>query len=170
MKYSKGQKSESTKKVADHRGPKTITDSNTKETPPVKKRSDTVRQDDASKRCHMHVSLFMSEHSGNWYLMPKSDLQHSFHGAFEENSRSLNESHLTEEQHSFMRLMYNQGIGNQAIANIMTDIVNKAGLSGEFLAETIRNINVKCQAVMDEIAGISANMSLATETIKRLNE
>ena len=58
----------------------------------------------------------------------------------------------------------------QTIANIMSEFLNKSGKSGEFLAETIENINEKCQAAMDVIADIASAMTIAEETMGRLNE
>ena len=39
--------------------------------------------------------------------------------------------------------MYGKGVVNQTIANIMADVLTKAGKSGEFLASTTRNTNVE---------------------------
>ena len=69
-----------------------------------------------------------------------------------------------------MRIVYDNGVSTQIIANIISEVLNKSGKSGEFLAETIRNINAKCQAAMDEISNISSDMTIAEKTMGRLNE
>ena len=69
-----------------------------------------------------------------------------------------------------MRLVYDKGVSTQTIADIMSEVLNKSGKSGEFLAESIRNINAKCQAAMDEISNISSDMTIAEETMGRRNE
>ena len=66
--------------------------------------------------------------------------------------------------------MYGKGVVNQTIANIMADVLTKAGKSGEFLASTTRNTNVESQAAMDGIANITLDMTIAEKTIGRLNE
>ena len=60
-----------------------------------------------------------------------------------------------------MHLVYDEGVANQTKENIMSEVLNKAGKSGEFLVSTIRNIDVKCQAAMDEILNIISNMTIA---------
>ena len=77
---------------------------------------------------------------------------------------------MNDEQINYMRLMYESGVTNQTIANIMSNALNKNGTPGEFLASTIKNINEKNQEAMDEIAGIDADWSVAQKTIGRLNE
>ena len=52
----------------------------------------------------------------------------------------------------------------------MSEVLNKSRKLGEFLAQTIRNINGKCQAAMDAIAGILSDMTIAEKTMRRLNE
>ena len=69
-----------------------------------------------------------------------------------------------------MKLMFNNGIQDATIANIMTELLNKQGKPGEFLASTIKNIHSKCQVAMDAIAGIDSNMSVAQRTLDRLDE
>ena len=64
-----------------------------------------------------------------------------------------------------MHLMHDKGITNQTITNIMPEVLDKAGKFGEFLASTIENINMKCQAAMDEIAKIMSDMYIAEETM-----
>ena len=82
----------------------------------------------------------------------------------------LNQADLSKNQFNYMRLVYDKGVSNQTIANIMSKVLNKSGKSGEFLADTIKNINAKCQAAMDEIANISSDMTIAEKTMGRLNE
>ena len=65
--------------------------------------------------------------------------------------------------------MFNAGVGAQTVANIMTQLLNKQGRPGEFLASTIKNIHTNCQAAMDEIAGISGDATVAERTLERLN-
>ena len=70
-----------------------------------------------------------------------------------------------------MHLMYDKGAANQTIVDIMSEVLNKADKSGEFLASTtIENINVQCQATMVEIANTMSYMTIAKKIIRRLNE
>ena len=82
----------------------------------------------------------------------------------------LNQADLSENQFNYMGLMYDKGVSTQKMANIMFEVLNKCGKSGEFLAETIRNSNAKCQASMDEIANIVSDMTITEKTMGRLNE
>ena len=86
------------------------------------------------------------------------------------NSNLFDEDDLNDDQMNYLRLMCESGVSDQTVANIMTNVMNKAGKQGEFLSSTIRNINKKCQDAMDEIAGLSsADMTIAQRTIDRLN-
>ena len=82
----------------------------------------------------------------------------------------MNEADLSENQFNYMRVMYEKGVIPQIIANIMSEVLNKSGKSGGFLAQTIKNINKKCQAAMDIVAGISSDMTTAEKKMGRLNE
>ena len=66
--------------------------------------------------------------------------------------------------------MYENGISQTTIANVMTNAVNKEGITGEFLGSTIKNITTGMQQAMDEIAGIDSSWSIAQKTIQKLNE
>ena len=118
----------------------------------------------------MNIKVFHCNFDECWYLLSSSHLEHQFHPKEDVDTDLLNEADLSENQFNYMRVMYEKGVSPQTIANIMSEVLNKSGKSGAFLAQTIRNINEKCQAAMDVIAGISSDMSIAEKTMGRLNE
>ena len=93
-----------------------------------------------------------------------------FHPEEHPDTSLLNESDLNGSQFNYMHIMYDNGVTNQTIANIISDVLNKAGKSSEFLAYTIKNISVKCQANMYEIAKITSDMSITEKRMGRLNK
>ena len=114
--------------------------------------------------------FFHSEFDCCWYLSSSSQLEHRFHPEKHPNTDLLNQVDLSENQFNYMCLVYVKGVSTQTIENIMHKVLNKPGKSGEFLVETIRNINAKCQAAMYDIANISPDMTIAEKTMGRLNE
>ena len=180
MKYSSGKKSgkkrsvagvppEPRKRVSDHRGgkPKYKKDDSS---PGIKKRTGSTISEDASRRCHAHVTAFFSDYDQCLYLRTDSNFHHSYHAEDFPDASLLNENDINEESFDFMKLMFNNGIQDATIAIIMTELLNKQGKPGEFLASTIRNIHYKCQAAMDAIAGIDSNLTVAQRTLDRLDE
>lgn len=163
MKYLPGRK----RRTADRRGTKAIIDKSA-DGGPVAKRTSSGRASSTDKRCHVHWTLYMSKRSGKWYLKTTSSLTHTFHPPIEDDANQLEEKDMNEEQHKYMRLMFDSGIGNQTIANIMTEVLNKQGKKGEFLAQTIKNMNEKCQQAIDMAQGISSDMTIAQRTIDKL--
>ena len=97
-------------------------------------------------------------------------MEHRFHPEEHLGTDLLNEADLSENPFNYMRLIYDKGVSPQTIASIMSEVLNKSGKLGEFLAQTIKNINEKCQAAMDIIAGISSDMTTAEKIMGRLNE
>jgi len=157
------------RKTVDERGKKPV--SKSKKPPiPVTRRTGGVRKADPEERCVMNIKVFFCDYDQYWYLLSSSNLAHRFHPEQDEDTDLLNEADLSENQFNYMRVMYEKGVAPQTIANIMSEVLNKSGKSGEFLAQTIRNINEKCQAAMDVIAGISSDMTIAEKTMSRLNE
>ena len=120
----------------------------------------------------MNIKIFYSEFDCCWYLSSSSQLEHRFHPEKYPRTDLLKQADLSENQCSYLCLgiMYDEGISNQTIANIMSAVLDKSGKSGEFLVDTIKNINAKCQAAMDEIANISSDMTIAEKKMGRLNE
>ena len=157
------------KKISDRRGQKTVSDKDKKQ-PSTKNRTLGGRAPTKDKRCFMNVRIDMSLFDGSWYFNSSSNFNHSYHGEDDPDISLLNESDLNDQQSNMMRLMFEQGIKDQTIANIMSSVLNKDGKPGEFLASTIRNINEKTQKAMDAIAGISADYSIAQKTMANLHE
>lgn len=157
------------KRIADRRGPKVVTDKSTKP-PAAKKRTLGSLAPTAKQRCFANVELDMFKQDGSWYLNSGTNFNHSYHGEEHKDSATLNESDLNEDDFNYMRLMYDSGVPNQTIANIMTNVANSAGKQGEFLSSTIKNINEKVQKAMDAIAGIEVDFSVAEKTIAVLKE
>ena len=137
MKSNK-QTPEKRKKVTDNRGKIPVKDANPTSTA---KRTLTSRAKSSDTRCHMNVRLDMSIRDGSWFLNSSSHLKHTYHGSDEPDTMLLNETDTNDEQINYMRLMYESGVTNQTIANIMSNALNKNGTPGEFLASTIKNIN-----------------------------
>ena len=163
------QKNQRSRKTLDQRGKNSVY-KNKKPTIPVTKRTVGVRPADVEERCLMNIKVFYCNFDECWYLLSSSHLEHRFHPEEDVDTNLLNEADLSENQFNYMRVMYDKGVSPQTIANIMSEVLNKSGKSGEFLAKTIRNINEKCQAAMDVIAGISSDMSIAEKTMAKLNE
>ena len=159
------------KYAADRRGTIVVLSPNRKKETVTKKRTDSGKAPSKATRCKMQISLFLSKVDDCWYMLQNStNFDHSFHPKERVNSTKLNANDLNEKQMNYLRLMYEQGVPNQTIANIMSNVVNEAGKEGEFLSSTIKNITVKCQKIMDEIAGISSDMSIAEKTLRNLTE
>ena len=66
--------------------------------------------------------------------------------------------------------MFKQGISPSSIADIMSKMLKENGKEGHFLAQLIRNMNVKIQTTMDMAAGVDKNWSIVHHTLKKLNE
>ena len=113
---------------------------------------------------------FCCQFDGCWYLLSSSHLESRFHPEQDVDTDLLNEADLSENRFNYMRVMYEKGVSPQTIANIMSEVLNKSWKSCEFLAQTIKNINEKCQAAMDVIACILSDMTIAEKTMGRLNE
>ena len=94
-------------------------------------------------------------------------MEHRFHPEEHLDTDLLNEADLSENQFNYMHLMYDKGKGvsPQTITSIMSKVLNKSGKSGEFLDQTIKNINEKCRGSMNIIAGISSDMTTAEKTM-----
>ena len=155
-------------KAADRRGRRAVYEKQEGEVS-LNKRTHSKRADDPTRRCHANVKTLVSDYCNGWFLMPDCDFHHCFHLPEEPDASLLNESDLSEDNLEYMRLMFNAGVGDQTVANIMTQMLNKQGRPGEFLASTIQNIHTNCQAAMDEIAAISADATVAERTLERLN-
>ena len=67
-----------------------------------------------------------------------------------------------------MKLLYQHDVPNQAIAAVMTEVLNKDGVDGELLSNTVRNVNKSTDNALDKIKGISADWSVAEKTLSRL--
>ena len=156
------------RRTVDRRGKKPVY-KNKKPTIPSR-RTGGMHAADAGERCLMNIEVSYCNFDECWYLLSSSHLEHRFHPEQDVDTDLLNEADLSENQFNYIRVMYEKGVSPQTIPNIMSKVVSKSGKSGEFLAQTIRNINEKCQATMDVIAGISSDMSIAEKTMGRLNE
>ena len=66
--------------------------------------------------------------------------------------------------------MFKQGISPSSIADIMSKMLKENGKEGHFLAQLIRNMNVKIQTAMDVAAGVDKDWLIAQRTLKKLNE
>ena len=78
----------------------------------------------------------------------------------------LSESDLNPQQIEFIHLMYENGVAQSAISNIMAHVVP----NGQLLSKTIKNITTKVQCAMDAMSNIDPSMYAATKTSIRLNE
>ena len=132
-------------------------------------RTFSVRAEDPSYRCHMNIQFFMTG-NGNWYLSTKSIFKHSYHSQVAEEARQLAKLDMNNEHLNYLQLMSEFGVPKSMIASIMTRKLNDEGMKGEFISDTVRNISVQIQKVMDEMAGISADYTVASRTIERLNQ
>ena len=134
-----------------------------------KKRTQSNLAESKETKCQMNIQFFMCPHLGYWYLNQKSNLQHSFHAPVDPNGSLLNKDNLNQTQMDMISEMYNVGIPASSIAEIMSNLVNKEGKSGEFIASTIRNITNDMQKAMDTISKVSSDWSLAKKTMEQLN-
>lgn len=116
----------------------------------------------------MHVRLLMSVKSGNWFLNMSSNFKHSNHPPEHADSTLLNESDMNQEEMNFLKLMYENGVVNSTLADIMTKVLNDGGKKGEFLTSTMKNVTTKLQDAMDEIQGVDPDWSVAQATVQRL--
>ena len=80
----------------------------------------------------------------------------------------LTQNDLSSSQMNYLQLMYDQGVPQSTIADIMSQVVNKDEKNDEFISSTIRNIGDQTQKAMDEIAGISPDFSVAKKTLLNL--
>jgi len=116
----------------------------------------------------MTVRFMMSVKSGNWYLNMSSNFKHSYHAAECADSTLLNKTAMNHEEMNFLKLMYENGVVNSTLADIMTKVMNKGGKQGEFLSSTMQNVTTKIQEAMDEIEGVDPDWSVAQTTVHRL--
>ena len=166
IKHTRGRKP-----TADRRGSGTVTSHNKSKKKKTKRRSTSQRPKDKDRKCP-HVVKVLLDYKDEYFLRSDSCMQHRFHGELEPETNLLNESDLDKEDMDYMKLMFDSNVAPQTIANIMSSIVNKKGKPGEFLASTIQNIGITCQAAMDAIAEVvgKSKMSEAEKTIQRLNQ
>ena len=82
--------------------------------------------------------LFLCNFDGCWYMLSSSHLEHCFYPEQHLDTDLLNEADLSENQFNYMHIMYEKGVSPQIIASIMSEVLNKSGKSGEFLAQTIK--------------------------------
>ncbi len=71
---------------------------------------------------------------------------------------------------SYLQLIYEHGVPWSTVADVMSQVVNKDGITGEFPSSTIKNIGNKTQKTMYEIAGISPNFNVAKKTLLNLQK
>lgn len=164
LKYSSGIR----KKAADRRGKEHKVDKVIGEEP-TGHRTHTTKSTSKEHRCHASVRFFVSM-SGNVYLKSVSNLEHINHVPVEQDSKPIESKDFTSEEEQYINLMFDSGVGNQTIANIMTKLLNKKGKTGEVLSRTIKSMNEQCQKAIDLAQGISSDMTQAEKTLARLNE
>ena len=136
----------------------------------IKNRSGSRRARSKESRCNMYLKLMMDKRNGKWYLGKSGSLQHSFHQPLPAETRLLDESNLSEDQLKWVEKMYQGGISHGSIAGVLNEVLTSEGTNGEFLASTIKNMTENMQKAIDEIAGISADMSVAERSFAVLNE
>ena len=77
---------------------------------------------------------------------------------------------MSNEQKDLLWQMYSEGISNISIANIMTTMINKRGILGEYTPASIKNITRRMQEVIDEVSGIKGIYDTCAErSITKLN-
>ena len=154
--------------ISDRRGSKVTKKKSEKEG--IQKKHNNAHQAESKEtKCSMNINFFISPHDGYWYLNKNSNMQHSFHFLLNEDSSLLNKDNLNQTQMDMIHEMYNIGIPDSSIAEIMSNLVNKSGTKGEFSASTIRNITTERQNAVNKIADVSSDWSIAKKTIAKLD-
>ena len=66
--------------------------------------------------------------------------------------------------------MYQEGVHLTTIANIMTSILNRKGLNGQFIPSAMKNMTRRMQIAIDALEGIvSSDYTVAEKSIVKLN-
>ena len=86
-----------------------------------------------------------------------------------EESSKLTKEHLSPSHLDMVFELYNNSVPNGKIANIMTSLINKTGTSGEFVPATMRNITTELEDIMNDIAQVHHDFSIAEKTLAKLN-
>ena len=132
------------------------------------RRTSGKRAENKERRCHMNVRVFMLTTNQCWYLSKSSNFQHTFHSFTDQNACTIARSNISGSHNCLMKLLYQHDVPNQAIAAVMTEVLNKDGVDGELLSNTVRNVNKSTDNALDKIKGISADWSVAEKTLSRL--
>ena len=113
----------------------------------------------------MKIELCLSGANDHFYLLNMSVLRHSFHPPVVKESQTLKQDDLTPEEQQWVHNMFNTGLMNGMIAQVMTRYANKLGRDGSFEVSTIRSITDKYQKEIDAISGVDLSFSIAQKTI-----
>ena len=82
----------------------------------------------------------------------------------------LCDNHLNAEEMDYMKVMYNNGVVVASIGRILTSLSKKRGVKGLYLSQTVCNMTLWLQQIMNELSGIVPKWYVTQKTIHAMNE
>ena len=123
------------------------------------------RSESNETKCKMRLNIFLS-FDNYFYLSKTSSLKHNDHPYIPPEAISRGEKDLDMPEKDFMNILYEHRVSNNAIGKIMQTIKGKS--FGNFIPKSIYRMNQKTENMLNLAEGITADMSDAQKTLKKL--
>jgi len=128
-------------------------------------RAGSSRSESNNTKCNMRLNIFLS-YDNYFYLSQSSSLKHNDHPYIPPEAIARGEKDLDLAEKEFMNIMYEHRVSNNAIGKIMQTIKGKE--FGNFIPKSIYRMNQKTENMLNLAEGITADMSDAQKTLKKL--
>ena len=123
------------------------------------------RAESSDEKCLIHLNIFLAPDS-YFYLATSSCLIHQGHSYIPPDAISRGENDLDDNDKSFVEMMYEHRVRNSTIGNILQSMNGKE--SGQFIQKAIYYMNKKTEDMLNIAEGITADMTDAQKTLKKL--
>ncbi len=104
------------------------------------------RAQSAEQQCPMRLGVFLSS-TYHWYLQTNSCLDHKYHPKLDEDTMTLLQKDLSQQQQRLLNALCDHKIPPTTIFHVMRTLSEDD--KGTYLPKTLFNINEKCRNLID---------------------